>query len=155
MSKQEQYEQFIPELSLLTQDEHNEISVLANVSAAIKEEFGFFWVGFYLVDKADKNHLSLGPFQGSPACYRIPFGKGVCGHAWKEQKTVVVPDVEQFEGHIACSSLSRSEIVVPVFDKKQNIVGVLDIDSTELSTFDDTDQVYLEKVCELITDLIY
>lgn len=155
MTKLELYEQFIPELTLLIQDEHNEVSVLANISAAIKEQFEFFWIGFYLVDKEDEKHLVLGPFQGSTACYRIPFGKGVCGTAWKEEQTIVVPDVEQFEGHIACSSLSRSEIVVPIFNKEDQIVGVLDIDSTELNTFDDIDKKYLEKVCKIITTTLY
>ena len=157
MNKQEQYEQFLPELALLIQDEHDEISVLANVAAALKETFHFFWVGFYLVREQEGSapQLYLGPFQGPTACYRIGFGRGVCGSAWKQRQTLVVPDVEEFPGHIACSSLSRSEIVVPIFNKASEVVGVLDIDSTELATFDDTDRQYLEQLCQLLTENLY
>ena len=157
MNKQEQYEQFLPELALLIQDEHDEISVLANVAAALKETFHFFWVGFYLVREQEGSapQLYLGPFQGPTACYRIGFGRGVCGSAWKQRQTLVVPDVEEFPGHIACSSLSRSEIVVPIFNKASEVVGVLDIDSTELATFDDIDRQYLEQLCQLLTNNLY
>ena len=157
MTKEEQYRQFLADITLLITDEHEEISVLANVAAAIKETFHFFWVGFYLVRPKDATtrHLILGPFQGSPACYRIGYGKGVCGTAWKERQTQVVPDVELFPGHIACSSLSRSEIVVPIFSKAGEVVAVLDIDSDTLSTFDTTDQRHLEQLCHIITQAIY
>lgn len=157
MTKEEQYRQFLADTTLLITDEHEEISVLANVAAAIKETFRFFWVGFYLVRPKDATtrHLILGPFQGSPACYRIGYGKGVCGTAWKERQTQVVPDVELFPGHIACSSLSRSEIVVPIFSKAGEVVAVLDIDSDTLSTFDTTDQRHLEQLCHIITKAIY
>ena len=157
MSKQERYEQFLADLALLIQDEHDEISVLANTTAIIKEAFGFFWVGFYLVKQkeGDDCQLYLGPFQGPQACYRIRYGKGVCGTAWKRGASVVVPDVEEFPGHIACSNLSRSEIVVPVFNGKGEVVAVLDIDSKELATFDDIDRQYLEKACRLLSESIY
>ena len=154
MTKQEQYQTFLTETATLISGETDRISVLANVSAALKETFGFFWVGFYLVSDEEK-YLHLGPFQGSPACYKIPFGRGVCGSAWQQRQTLVVPDVEEFPGHIACSSLSRSEIVVPVYNNVSEIVGVLDIDSTELATFDDTDKQYLEQLCTLLTEAIY
>jgi GAF domain-containing protein len=120
--------------------------MMANVCAAIQETMGFFWTGFYRVVG---DELLLGPFQGPVACMHIGFGRGVCGTAWKQRETIVVPDVEQFPGHIACSSLSRSEIVVPVFDKAGEVVAVLDIDSKELATFDDTDREYLEKIVNL------
>ena len=157
MNKQERYEQFLSEVALLIQDEHDEISVLANVAAALKDAFGFFWVGFYLVKEKEDGEpqLYLGPFQGPTACYRIRYGRGVCGTAWQQRQSVVVPDVEQFPGHIACSSLSRSEIVVPIFAKEGRVVGVLDIDSTDLATFDDTDRENLERLCLLLTKNIY
>ena len=145
------------DITLLIQDEHDEISVLANVSAALKETFDFFWVGFYLVKEKEGSapQLYLGPFQGPTACYRIGFGRGVCGSAWQQRQTLVVPDVEEFPGHIACSSLSRSEIVVPIFNNANDVVGVLDIDSTELSTFDDIDRRYLEQLCQLLTNNLF
>ena len=121
--------------------------MIANVCAAIHETMGFWWTGFYRVQNEE---LVLGPFQGPVACMHIGFGKGVCGTAWKEQRTIIVPDVELFPGHIACSSLSRSEIVVPVFSKDRIIVAVLDIDSKELSTFDETDREYLERICKMV-----
>ena len=133
--KAERYQQFLEQVKPCIEGETYEVSLLANVSAALKEVFGFFWVGFYLVKD---NQLILGPFQGSMACSIIKFGKGVCGTAWKENLTQVVPDVDQFPGHIACSSLSRSEIVVPMA-VKGDVKGVLDIDSNQLSTFDETD----------------
>ena len=152
IDKATRYQEFIPQLALLIEDEHEEVSVLANVSAALKECFGWFWIGFYLVRN---EQLILGPFQGSTACYRIRKGKGVCGTAWAEARTQVVPDVELFPGHIACSSLSRSEIVVPLYDKNGQVSAVLDIDSEHLATFDDTDKLYLEEVCRIIEKGIY
>ncbi len=150
--KAERYRLFLPQYELLISDEHDEVSVLANTAAALHEAFGFFWVGFYLVKD---NELILGPFQGSVACYRIRKGRGVCGTAWAEERTQVVPDVEQFPGHIACSSLSRSEIVVPVFSANGEVRGVLDIDSDTLNTFDETDRLYLEQLAALLTRTLY
>ncbi|MDR0845504.1 MAG: GAF domain-containing protein [Tannerella sp.] len=143
LSKEETYESLLPQLEALVANEPDLIANLANISAALQQVFGFFWVGFYLV-KGDE--LVLGPFQGPVACTRIAFGRGVCGTAWKERRTVVVPDVEQFPGHIACNSASKSEIVVPLFDKAQQIIGVLDIDSDEWNTFDETDGKYLGEI---------
>ncbi len=150
--KAERYRLFLPQLELLITDEHDEVSVLANTSAALREAFGFFWVGFYLVKD---NELILGPFQGSVACYHIRKGRGVCGTAWAEERTQVVPDVEQFPGHIACSSLSRSEIVVPIFSANGEVRGVLDIDSDTLNTFDETDRLYLEQLAALLSRTLY
>ena len=157
MVKEKRYTSFLSDTALLIQDEHDEISVLANVSAALKEAFGFFWVGFYLVKEKEGSapQLYLGPFQGPTACYRIGYGRGVCGSAWQQRQSLVVPDVEEFPGHIACSSLSRSEIVVPIFNHASEVVGVLDIDSTELATFDDIDRHYLEQLCQLLTENLY
>ena len=165
MNKQEKYDELLPQLAALIEGETEEMSVLANVSAALKEHFGWFWVGFYL-DRSGE--LRLGPFQGSVACMHIAYNKGVCGAAFSQRKSIVVPDVELFPGHIACSSLSRSEIVVPIFRKNGNgvtqsdtetgcicPVGVLDIDSTELSTFDDIDRQNLERVCALLSSTLY
>ena len=149
--KAERYRLFLPQFELLISDEMEEVSILANASAALHEAFGFFWVGFYLVKDGQ---LILGPFQGSAACYRIRKGKGVCGTSWAEARTLIVPDVEQFPGHIACSSLSRSEIVVPILAGEQ-VKGVLDIDSDQLNSFDETDRHYLEKVAALIAKTIY
>ena len=149
--KAERYRLFLPQFELLISDEKEEVSVLANASAALHEAFGFFWVGFYLVKDGQ---LILGPFQGSAACYRIRKGKGVCGTSWTEARTLIVPDVEQFPGHIACSSLSRSEIVVPILAGEQ-VKGVLDIDSDQLNSFDETARHYLEKVAALIAKTIY
>ena len=142
-NKEKRYEELAKQISALVEGETDSISVMANVSAAIHEAMGFFWTGFYIV-KGDE--LRLGPFQGSVACMHIPFGRGVCGTAWQRKATVIVPDVEAFPGHIACSSLSRSEIVVPVFDATGNVTAVLDIDSRELNTFDEVDQQWLEKI---------
>ena len=142
-NKEKRYEELAKQISALVEGETDSISVMANVSAAIHEAMGFFWTGFYIV-KGDE--LRLGPFQGSVACMHIPFGRGVCGTAWQRKATVIVPDVEAFPGHIACSSLSRSEIVVPVFDANGNVTAVLDIDSRELNTFDEVDQQWLEKI---------
>ncbi len=135
-----------PHLQALLLGEDDLIANMANVAAALKEGFGFFWVGFYRVVG---DQLVLGPFQGPVACSRIAYGKGVCGTAWKEGRVVVVPDVDQFPGHIACSSLSRSEIVVPVWSGNR-IIAVLDIDSDQLDAFDEIDAHYLEKVCDLL-----
>ena len=155
MSKEETYRLLIEQIRSLIDGETDAIAVMANVVAAIHETMGFFWTGFYRVAlKADSDvqELVLGPFQGPVACMHIPFGRGVCGSAWQRRETLVVPDVEQFPGHIACSSLSRSEIVVPVFDPDDasRVLAVLDIDSKELATFDDTDRIHLEAVCRLI-----
>ena len=151
INKEEKYQHFLPDWELLISGETDEIAVLANTCAALREAFGFFWTGFYLVKDGQ---LVLGPFQGDVACYRIRKGRGVCGTAWAEEKTQVVPDVEQFPGHIACSSLSKSEIVVPVIAHGE-VLGVLDIDSEELATFDETDRIYLEKLVDVLVKTIY
>jgi GAF domain-containing protein len=143
-SKEEKYEMLLKQIKGLIEGESNLVANLANMSAALKETFNFFWVGFYLVDSEE---LVLGPFQGPIACTRIRKGKGVCGTAWSEERTIVVPDVDAFPGHIACSSLSRSEIVVPLIDHENKVWGVLDIDSEQLNTFDDTDARFLEELC--------
>ena len=140
------YKELLPQIKSLTENETDLIANLANITAVLKEAFGFFWVGFYLV-KGDE--LVLGPFQGSIACTRIKKNKGVCGKALEKAETIVVPDVDKFEGHIACSSLSRSEIVIPLFIDGM-IAGVLDIDSDELDSFDKTDAKYLEIITTLI-----
>ena len=150
MTKAERYEAFIPQWKAFIDGETDVISILANTSAALKEAFGFFWIGFYIVKNGE---LHVGPFQGSAACYRIKKGKGVCGTAWRDATTQVVPDVELFPGHIACSSDSRSEIVVPIMINGE-VYGVLDIDSDELATFDDTDRIYLEKMMSILADAI-
>ena len=147
MTKQEQYEAFLPQLQGLIDETQEAVGVLGNFCAALHSEFGWWWTGFYLVRD---QKLVLGPFQGPVACYQIPVGKGVCGTAWKERQTIVVPDVEAFPGHIACSSLSRSEIVVPVFNEEGAVCAVLDIDSKELACFDETDRIYLEKAVQLL-----
>lgn len=146
MNKEERYKLLTAQIGSLIAGEIDSVAMMANVCAAIQETMGFFWTGFYRVVG---DELLLGPFQGPVACMHIGFGRGVCGTAWKQRETIVVPDVEQFPGHIACSSLSRSEIVVPVFDKAGEVVAVLDIDSKELATFDDTDREYLEKIVNL------
>ena len=148
MDKIEKYSLLTEQIHALIEGETDSVAVMANVCAAIHETMGFWWTGFYRVKDGE---LILGPFQGPIACMHIGFGKGVCGTAWKERQTIIVPDVEQFPGHIACSSLSRSEIVVPVFSNTGEIVAVLDIDSKELSTFDETDQEYLERICRMLT----
>jgi len=156
MSKIESYKLLVEQIKALIEGERDEVAVMANVAAVIHEAMGFWWTGFYRVmPKAgsDEKELVLGPFQGPVACMHIPFGRGVCGTAWERYQTIVVPDVEQFPGHIACSSLSRSEIVVPVISQTDEVVAVLDIDSKELSTFDDTDCQYLEAVCSLIAPI--
>ena len=153
MEKEEKYRLLTEQIKALVEGESDQIAKMSNVVAAIHEAMGFFWTGFYRVmSKAgsDEKELVLGPFQGPVACMHIPFGRGVCGSAWQQRQTIIVPDVEQFPGHIACSSLSRSEIVVPVFSQANEVVAVLDIDSEELATFDETDRRYLEAICHLI-----
>ena len=145
-----QYELLTQQIKALIDGETDPIAVMANVCAAIHEAMGFWWTGFYRVIN---DELVLGPFQGPVACMHIGFGRGVCGMAWKERKTIIVPDVKLFPGHIACSSLSQSEMVVPVFSKDGVVVAVLDIDSKELSAFDETDKKYMEAICQLLCDL--
>lgn len=146
--KEEKYTLLYSQIMALTEGESDTIANMANIASMIHYTFGFWWTGFYRVVD---NQLILGPFQGPLACSRIGYGKGVCGSAWKLRETVVVPDVEKFPGHIACSSASRSEIVVPVFDKEtQEVKAVLDIDSDSLDTFDQTDLLWLEKIIRLI-----
>lgn len=148
MEKQTRYSELLSQIEVFANADDNAISVLANCAAVMKMLFPkeYFWVGFYIVEGGE---LILGPFQGTPACTRIKFGRGVCGTAWKEQRTLVVEDVEMFPGHIACSSLSRSEIVVPLIYNGE-VVGEIDIDSTELATFDDVDRQFLEHAAEMI-----
>lgn len=146
-TKEERYEALLPQLQGLLSGETDEVANLANVAAALKEAFGFFWVGFYRVSGEE---LVLGPFQGPVACTRIRKGRGVCGTAWQEARTLVVPDVDAFPGHIACSSLSRSEIVVPLTGGAGEVWGVLDIDSSEFNTFDEVDARFLQEVCRLL-----
>lgn len=144
--KNKVYESLIPQILALTEGEADSIANMANISAALKEAFGFWWVGFYIVKEDNSEHgssLVLGPFQGPVACTRIAYGKGVCGSCWKTEKSVIVPDVDKFPGHIACSSLSKSEIVVPVV-RGGKIVSVLDIDSDRPDDFDDIDRKWLE-----------
>lgn len=145
-SKESQYQSLLPQIKALITGEPDLIANLANIAGALKEQFGWLWVGFYLVKQ---DELVLGPFQGPVACTRIRKGKGVCGTSWAEARTLVVPDVEVFPGHIACSSLSRSEIVVPIL-QNGTVTGVLDVDSVELNDFDDTDKRYLEEVVSWI-----
>ena len=146
--KKEIYETLLPQIAVLIEGETDFIANLANIAAVLKESFGWWWVGFYIV-KDDV--LVLGPFQGPIACTRIKFGKGVCGTAWKEEKSQFVPDVNLFSGHIACSSSSVSEIVVPVFDKQNKVIAVLDVDSERYDVLDENDLVYLEKIAKKIT----
>ena len=146
MNKTDKYQNLYKQLESLLSGETDQIANMANMAALIHETFGLWWTGFYIV-KGEQ--LVLGPFQGPIACTRIPYGKGVCGTSWKRQETIVVPDVEEFPGHIACSSLSRSEIVVPIFSDNK-VYAVLDIDSKELATFDDIDKEWLEKIVELL-----
>lgn len=145
-NKCNKYSVLYEQIESLTDGEDDPIANMANISSMIHQTFGFWWTGFYRVSGSE---LVLGPFQGPLACSRIPFGRGVCGTAWKEAATVIVPDVDAFPGHIACSSASRSEIVVPVFDDEK-VIAVLDIDSAELNTFDSVDKEWLEKICSLL-----
>ena len=148
-SRAEQYEALLPQIQGLITGENDLTANLANITAAIKEVFGFFWVGFYLVKD---NQLVLGPFQGPVACTRIPFHKGVCGHAYTIAETVIVPDVEEFAGHIACASASKSEIVLPVKNQAGEVTMVLDVDSDLLNDFSEVDQKGLEKILGLISE---
>jgi L-methionine (R)-S-oxide reductase len=145
-TKAERYESLIPQVKGLLDGEPDLVANLANVAAALKEQFGWFWVGFYLVKN---NELVLGPFQGPVACTRIQKGRGVCGTSWQKAATIIVPDVEKFPGHIACSSLSKSEIVVPVI-RNGEVIAVLDVDSAEYDQFDSADQHYLQSIVNLI-----
>ena len=145
-TKTEQYETLLPQVKALLEGEEDLVANMANIAASLKEQFGWLWVGFYIVKK---DELVLGPFQGPVACTRIRKGKGVCGSSWASAKTLIVPDVEKFPGHIACSSLSKSEIVVPVIWNNE-VVAVLDCDSTEYNTYDATDQEYLEQMVRLL-----
>ena len=145
--KEEQYKLLVDQIASLIDGEKDMIAVMSNVAAAIHQTMGFWWTGFYRVID---NELVLGPFQGPVACMHIPYGKGVCGTAWLRAETIIVPDVEQFPGHIACSSESKSEIVVPVFGREGKVMAVFDIDSEHLATFDDIDRKYLEEICQLI-----
>ena len=148
MDKNETYRLLVKQVESLIEGENNSTGQLANAAALLHETMGWWWTGFYLVKDGE---LQLGPFQGPIACYRIKRGRGVCGTAWDEDRTLVVPDVEQFPGHIACSSESRSEIVVPLHDSEGNVTGVLDIDSKELATFDDVDVRWLEEIARVIS----
>ena len=154
MDKDTKYKDLLARLAPMIEGEANAVSVMANVTALMKEIMGdsYFWVGFYTVNG---DRLELGPFQGTTACYRIKHGRGVCDTSWAQNKTLVVPDVEEFPGHIACSSLSRSEIVVPLTDATGVVRSVLDIDSRELATFDETDSRYLEQAAAIISRVIY
>ena len=150
-SREERYRELYPQLRALLSVETDRIANLANMAAALRQTFGFFWVGFYLVSERE---LVLGPFQGDIACTRIPYGRGVCGDAWAQGQTLVVPDVESYPGHIACSSLSRSEVVVPIYDRSGEIVGVLDIDSLEVGDFsEELDRPWLELYVGLLAPL--
>lgn len=146
-NKEEIYKAIYPQVESLLAGETDQIANMANFAAVLKEAFGFFWVGFYL---KKEDQLVLGPFQGPVACTRIPFSKGVCGHSFSTNSTIVVPDVEAFPGHIACSSASKSEIVVPIHDKNGEIIGVLDVDSDVLNDFDNVDKVWIEKLVTLL-----
>jgi L-methionine (R)-S-oxide reductase len=146
VSKEEQYQSLIPQIEALLYGETDLVANLGNICAALKEQFKWFWVGFYLVKD---NELVLAPFQGPVACTRIAKGKGVCGSAWQQAETLIVPNVEEFPGHIACSSLSRSEIVIPLLHNKE-VIGVLDVDSSELNEFDEADARYLKQIIKLI-----
>jgi L-methionine (R)-S-oxide reductase len=144
-SKAEIYEALLPQIQAITAQETDLVANLANVTAILKTAFGWLWVGFYLVKG---NELVLGPFQGPVACTRIAFGRGVCGHAYTTQSTVIVPNVDAFPGHIACSSASKSEIVVPFFNTKKELIMVLDLDADVLNAFDETDKFYLEQIAK-------
>jgi len=145
-NKEEKYQQLLPQIKALVEGEENLIANLANIAAALKQQFDFLWVGFYLVEG---NELVLGPFQGPIACTRIRKGKGVCGTSWDKNEIIVVPNVEAFPGHIACSSQSKSEIVVPLY-QENNIIGVLDVDSDQLNSFDELDAKYLKDIIALL-----
>ncbi|ERS00646.1 diguanylate cyclase [Acinetobacter sp. COS3] len=148
--KAEQYQSIIPQIQAIIEDETDVIANLANICAALKQQFDWLWIGFYLVKD---NELVLGPFQGPIACTRIAIGRGVCGSAWQQQQVIIVPDVDQFPGHIACSSASRSEIVLPIM-KNGECLGVLDIDSSELNQFDEVDAKYLKQLIAMIENFM-
>ena len=149
-TKQEKYEVLLPQIEALTVYETDLVANLANISSALHQVFSWWWVGFYWVKE---NELVLAPFQGPIACTRIAFGKGVCGTAWKERKTQLVLDVEQFPGHIACSSATKSEIVVPIFNQNDEVMGVLDVDSERDDILDEIDVFYLEKISKMVTKI--
>ncbi|MFT4680250.1 MAG: L-methionine (R)-S-oxide reductase [Granulosicoccus sp.] len=146
----EVYQSLIPQLEALIGDEKDSVAVMSNVAAALRQAFGFFWVGFYLVKNGE---LVLGPFQGDVACFRIKMGKGVCGRAWQKSKSIIVPDVDQFPGHITCSTASQSEIVVPII-LNENVIGVLDVDSDKRNDFDEVDKHWLEKISKLCANYL-
>jgi len=148
-SKTEQYRALLPQIVGLIEGEDNMIANMANITAVLKSQFDFFWIGFYLVDE-HKDELVLGPFQGPVACTRIPIGKGVCGSAWAEQKTIIVPDVDAFPGHIACSGFSKSEIVLPLV-RSGRVWAIMDVDSDVLNAFDETDAHYLSEISGLLS----
>lgn len=150
LNREDLYRELMPQIKALVEGEEDVTANLSNITAALKQAFGFFWVGFYLIKKGE---LVLGPFQGPVACTRIGYGKGVCGTAWKNKETIIVPEVDKFPGHIACNAASRSEIVVPVF-KNEEVAMVLDIDSDRPDDFDDTDKKYLTELSELITSFL-
>ena len=150
-TKEEKYISLLPQLKALVEGEEDMIANLANITAALKQTFGFYWIGFYLVKK---NELVLGPFQGTLACTRIGLGKGVCGTAWKDAKTIIVDDVDKFPGHIACNSASKSEIVVPVFNHQHKVIAILDVDEDKYACFDETDKLHLEKIAALVSNII-
>ncbi len=147
ITKEEKYKSLLPQINALINGEDDIIANMANISAALKLGFNFFWVGFYIVKN---NNLVLGPFQGPIACTRILKGKGVCGTSWEKKEIIIVDDVDSFPGHISCSSLSKSEIVIPIFDKQKSVVAVLDIDSESYNMFDDIDAHYLNKIVEIL-----
>ena len=146
-TKEEKYQSILPQIKALLEGEPDAVANMANICAALKYGFNFFWVGFYLVKN---DQLVLGPFQGPVACTRINFGKGVCGTSWKNKEVIIVDDVDTFPGHIACSSLSKSEIVLPIYNLQKEIIGVLDVDSDAYGTFDKTDELYLKQILKLI-----
>ena len=150
MNKIEKYQSLLPQIESLISGESDPIANMANVAAVLHDAFGFWWTGFYRIEG---QQLVLGPFQGPIACTRIPYGKGVCGTAWQRAETVIVPNVHDFPGHIACSSASNSEIVVPVIRNNQ-VIAVLDIDSTDFNTFDETDQLYLEQIVKMLQHIL-
>ncbi len=157
-SKEEKYISLLPQLKSLVEGESDEIANLANIAAVLKYTFNFFWVGFYLVKNPPAGQtgteLVLGPFQGPIACTRIGLGKGVCGTSWQNAQTIIVDDVDKFPGHIACSSASKSEIVIPIYNKDKKVVGVLDVDDDKYARFDNTDKIYLEQIAALVTSLL-
>jgi len=150
VSKKERYQTLLPQIKALVEGEHDQVANLSNIAAALKQTMDFFWVGFYIVKE---NQLVLGPFQGPVACTRIDLGKGVCGTTWKEKRTIIVPDVEKFPGHIACNSASKSEIVLPAF-KNNEVALVLDVDSDALNDFNSTDQLALEELMRIIENFL-